>query len=90
MIGTFSSVSLTLEGDLFSEMPFKFEFPWSLFLSVTAVSVRFFFFFFFPFPSLLSFHRLTALPQVVVALASAYLATRDLKKKQIAIALRGQ
>ena len=64
-IGIVVALSLTLQSNLFTEMPFHFQFPWTLFLTVTSLCV-------------------------IVSLSAAYLATRELRGKQIAIALRGQ
>ena len=64
IIGIITSVTLTLQFNLFSELPFSFDFPFVLYFSVVGVSI-------------------------FVAVFGAYLPTNDLKKKEIAIVLRG-
>jgi len=63
-IGIITSISLTLQFNLFSELPFSFDFSYVLYFSVVAVSIT-------------------------VAILGAYLPTNELKKKEVAIVLRG-
>lgn len=38
-IGLLIAITLTLQSNLFTEMPFKFSFPYALFFSVLAMSI---------------------------------------------------
>ena len=68
VLGSFTgitvAVTLTLQFNLFVEMPFHFQFPYTLFVSVLIMSI-------------------------VVAIGGSYLASRDIKRKQIAQVLKG-
>lgn len=58
------ALTLTLQFNLFTEMPFQFDFPYFLFASVTIMSI-------------------------FIAIGGSYLASRDIKKIQIAQVLKG-
>lgn len=58
------AITLTLQFNLFTEMPFELDFPYLLFLSVLIMSI-------------------------FVAIGGSYLASRDIKRQQIAQVLKG-
>jgi ABC-type antimicrobial peptide transport system permease subunit len=58
------AITLTLQFNLFTEMPFRFQFPYLLFASLILMSLA-------------------------VAIGGSYLASSDIKKKQIAQVLKG-
>jgi len=63
-IGIVIAITLTLQFNLFTEMPFAFDFPFVLFFTVVSMAI-------------------------MVAFGGSYMAARDLRKKQIAQALKG-
>ncbi|KAL7747024.1 hypothetical protein RI367_007637 [Sorochytrium milnesiophthora] len=64
IIGIMTAITLTLQFNLFTEMPFTFRFPVPLFSSVVAMSL-------------------------VVAVIGSFLPANEIRKKQIALALKG-